>query len=106
MSYGHTLNENETALPATARLDELEKKLRSVQNSRQKLMEWIATLSEQIESLEDFREEVRASFEPLARKLEHFDEVMRIMRHATCDIGHRVEILEQGDKPPSRRMSV
>lgn len=77
------------------RLDAFDAKLGGTLRGRQKSMEWIATLSEQIESLDEFREEVRASFEPLLRKLDNLDEVMRIMRHATSDIGRRVELLEK-----------
>ncbi|MBC7794801.1 MAG: hypothetical protein H7Z43_13940, partial [Clostridia bacterium] len=49
---------------------------------------------QQIESLDEFREEVRASFEPLLHKLGDIDEVMRILRHATSDVARRVEVLE------------
>ena len=59
-------------------------------------------LSEHIESLDEFRDEVRASIEPLSMKLDNLDEVMRIMRHATVDVSRRVENLEN-DEPGQRR---
>jgi len=77
------------------RLDAVDGKLETLSRTRLKSMEWIATLSEQVESLDAFREEVRASFEPLLRKLDGLDEVMRILRHATCDVARRVEEMEQ-----------
>lgn len=77
------------------RLDGIDKKLDTVAKTRHKSMEWIATLSEQIESLDEFREEVRASFEPFVRKLDGIDEVMRILRHATSDVSRRMESIER-----------
>ena len=59
-------------------------------------------LSEHIESLDEFRDEVRASLEPLSVKLDNLDEVMRIMRHATVDVSRRVENLEN-EEPDQRR---
>ena len=78
-----------------ARLEGIDKKLDAVAKARHKSMEWIATLSEQIESLDQFREEVRAAFEPFVRKLDGIDEVMRILRHATSDVSRRVEGIER-----------
>lgn len=77
------------------RLDALEEKIDAVARRRNKSMEWIATLSEQIASLDAFREEVRATFEPLTGKLQGMDEVVRILRHATSDVSRRVESLER-----------
>lgn len=77
------------------RLDGIDKKIDSVARARHKSMEWIATLSEQIESLDEFREEVRATFEPFVRKLEGIDEVIRILRHATSDVSRRMEHIER-----------
>ena len=55
-------------------------------------------LLEHIESLDEFRDEVRASLEPLSVKLNNLDEVMRIMRHATVDVSRRVENLENEEQ--------
>ena len=79
-----------------ARFDAIETKLAKVVGSRQKSLEWVGMLAEQIRSLDDFREEVRAGFEPLLGKLDNLDEVMRILRHATSDVSRRVENLERG----------
>lgn len=76
------------------RLDAIDKKLDVVAKARHKSMEWIATLSEQIESLDEFREEVRAAFEPFVRKLEGIDEVIRILRHAISDVSRRKERID------------
>jgi chromosome segregation ATPase len=78
-----------------ARLEEIDNKLDRVTQSRHKSLEWMATLSEHVQSLDAFREEVRASFEPLLAKLQDIDEVMRIMRHATADVARRVTEIEQ-----------
>ena len=77
------------------RLKAIDEKLDGLAKSRRKSMEWIATLSEHVRSLDEFREEVRASFEPVLGKLDSLDEVVRIMRHATSDVSRRVEILER-----------
>jgi chromosome segregation ATPase len=76
------------------RLGEIDTKLTSVMSNRKKSIEWIGQLSEHVRSLDEFREEVRASFEPLLHKLGDIDEVMRILRHATSDVARRVEALE------------
>lgn len=77
------------------RLDGIDKKLDALTRTRGKSLEWIATLSEHIESLNEFREEVRATFEPFVRKLDNLDEVMRILRHATSDVSRRLGDLER-----------
>ena len=77
-----------------ARLDAMDKKLDQVVTMRRKSMEWIAQMSEQVHSLDEFREEVRASLEPLFDKLRDIDEIMRILRHATSDVSRRVEEIE------------
>lgn len=79
------------------RLDEIEIKLDSMRNGNRKSLEWIGMLSEHIRDLDSFREEVRASFEPLCGKLDNIDEVVRILRHATVDISRRVETVERAD---------
>ena len=79
------------------RLDEIEIKLDTMRNGNRKSLEWIGMLSEHIRDLDSFREEVRASFEPLCGKLDNIDEVVRILRHATVDISRRVETVERGD---------
>ncbi len=76
------------------RLESIDTKLDGMKTSRRKSMEWIATMNEQVRSLDEFREEVRASFEPLLGKLRDLDEVMRIMRHATSDVARRITELE------------
>ena len=76
------------------RLGEIDTKLTSVMSNRKKSIEWIGQLSEHVRSLDEFREEVRASFEPLMHKLGDIDEVMRILRHATSDVSRRIEALE------------
>jgi chromosome segregation ATPase len=77
-----------------SRLGDIDAKLATVTTHRNKSMEWIAQLSEHVRSLDEFREEVRASFEPVMHKLSDIDDVMRIMRHATSDVARRVEDLE------------
>ena len=79
------------------RLDDIEIKLESIRTGNRKSLEWIGMLSEHIRDLDEFREEVRASFEPLSGKLDNIDEVVRILRHATVDISRRVETVERGD---------
>lgn len=79
------------------RLDEIEIKLDSMRNGNRKSLEWIGMLSEHIRDLDSFREEVRASFEPLCGKLDNIDEVVRILRHATVDISRRVETVERAE---------
>jgi hypothetical protein len=78
-----------------ARLDAIDHKLDDALRTRQKSLEWIATLSDHVSSLDAFREEVRASFEPFLHKLEGIDEVTRILRHATSDVSKRLESLEK-----------
>ncbi|MEK7705301.1 MAG: hypothetical protein AAB426_10105 [Myxococcota bacterium] len=82
------------------RLDGLEQKIDSLAVTKRKSLEWIGQISEHVRSLDDFREEVRASLEPIFHKLEHVDEVVRILRHATSDVARRVERLE----PPAERL--
>jgi len=77
------------------RIEAMDQKLDKVSKTRGKSIEWIGTLSEQIESLDVFREEVRATFEPLFGKLEGIDELVRLIRHATADVSKRVEELEK-----------
>ena len=79
------------------RLDEIEIKLDTMRNGNRKSLEWIGMLSEHIRDLDEFREEVRASLEPLCGKLDNIDEVVRILRHATVDISRRVETVERAD---------
>ena len=76
------------------RLAHMEQKIDAISQTRTKSFEWIAQLSEHVSSLDDFREEVRASLEPLFYKLENLDEIIRILRHATSDVSRRVERLE------------
>jgi len=76
------------------RLETIDEKLNQIKGSRKKSMEWIGQLAEHIRSLDDFREEVRASFEPIRNKLDGIDEVMRIMRHATNDVCRRIDHIE------------
>ena len=77
------------------RLDALDGRLDVMMRTRNKSMEWIATLSDHIASLDAFREEVRATFEPFVRKLDNLDDVMRILRHATSDVSRRIERIER-----------
>ena len=77
------------------RLDRIEGMVESMKSTRGKSLEWVATLSEHIRSLDEFREEVRASFEPLRDKLDCVDEILRILRHATVDVSRRIERLEK-----------
>lgn len=76
------------------RLEAIDSKLEELTRARGKAMDWIGQLSAHIDSLDAFREEVRASFEPIARQLERLDEVSRILRHATSDVSRRIERLE------------
>jgi chromosome segregation ATPase len=78
----------------SARLDQIDHKLESLSSTRHKSIEWIAQISEQVQSLDSFREEVRMSLEPLFVKLEGIDETLRIMRHATSDVSRRIESIE------------
>ncbi len=77
-----------------ARLDAIDQKLESLSMGRRKSMEWIAQLSQQIGSLDSFREEVRASLEPLFDKIEVVEDNLRILRHATSDVSRRVEQID------------
>ena len=77
-----------------ARLDAIDKKVDTMSATWRKAMEWIAQMGEHVQSLDDFREEVRASLEPLFAKLDNVDEVMRIMRHATSDVSRRLDEME------------
>jgi len=81
-----------------ARLDAIDAKLDAMASSRRKSMEWIGQLSEHIRSLDSFREEVRATLEPLFAKLENMDEGMRVLRHATSDVSRRLESFERPKK--------
>jgi prefoldin subunit 5 len=84
--------------PAIVRIEErlagLDKKVEQLLSVRHKSMEWLATMAEQVESLDAFREEVRQSLEPLFDKLRDLDEIMRILRHATSDVARRVDEIE------------
>lgn len=95
------MNEDQATLNVLSRiegrLDEIEIKLDSLRNGNRKSLEWIGMLSEHIRDLDAFREEVRASFEPLCGKLDNIDEVVRILRHATVDISRRVETVERAE---------
>ncbi|MEL6548259.1 MAG: hypothetical protein AAFQ82_26770, partial [Myxococcota bacterium] len=62
--------------------------------ARTKSFDWIGQLSEHIESLDAFREEVRACFEPIMGKLERLDEISRVLRHATADVSRRIDTIE------------
>jgi len=77
------------------RLERIEKMIEGVRTSNRKSLEWVGMLSEHIQSLDEFREEVRVSFEPLNDKLICSDEVVRILRHATVDVSRRIERLER-----------
>jgi hypothetical protein len=77
------------------RFDALERKIDLAVTARHKSMEWIATLAEQMESVEDFRQEVRSTFEPIVNKLDNVDELIRILRHATSDVSRRIERIER-----------
>ena len=77
------------------RLDRMEEILEGVRASNRKSLEWVGVLSEHLRSLDEFREEVRASLEPVVEKLHCTDEVIRILRHATADVSRRIEGLEQ-----------
>jgi chromosome segregation ATPase len=81
-----------------SRLDSLDSKLDQMMTTRRKSMEWIAQMSRQVQSLDEFREEVRASLEPLFDKLRDLDDVIRILRHATSDVSRRVEAIEGHDR--------
>lgn len=72
----------------------MDKKLDALMMAKRKSLEWIATLSEQVGSLDAFREEMRASLEPLFCKIDQVDDSMRLLKHATSDISKRVEGLE------------
>ncbi|MBN1962869.1 MAG: hypothetical protein JW841_18205 [Deltaproteobacteria bacterium] len=73
------------------RLSAIEQKIDSLTMARRKSMEWIAQLSEHINSLDSFREEVRASLEPLFAKVESCEDNVRILRHATSDMSRRLD---------------
>ncbi len=77
-----------------ARLDGIDAKIDLLLSVRHKSLEWLATMAQQVDSLDAFREEVRASLEPLFDKLRHLDEILRILRHATSDVARRVEEIE------------
>ena len=77
-----------------SRLDQIENKLDNLRSTHRKSLEWVGTVSEHIESLDAFRQEVRVSFEPVLGKLENVDEVSRILRHAMVDLSRRLEKLE------------
>ena len=82
------------------RLDRMEEILEGVRASNRKSLEWVGMLSEHLRSLDDFREEVRVSLEPVVEKLHCTDEVIRILRPATADVSRLIEGLEE--KPRSR----
>ena len=82
------------------RLDMIDERLGHLSAQRQKALEWVGTLSDHINSLDAFREEVRATLEPLFGKLQNMDDVMRIMRHATSDVSRRIESIERGHQLP------
>ncbi|MFC1610736.1 hypothetical protein ACFL6C_07250 [Myxococcota bacterium] len=92
------MNEHEEMAATVARIEErmeaVDRKLDQILSTRRKSLEWLATMSEQVQSLDAFREEVRASLEPLFDKLRNLDEIMRILRHATSDVARRVEEME------------
>jgi len=76
-------------------LDRIEQRVEQVLKNRSKSLEWVGMLSEQIESLDEFREEVRLSFEPVLGKINNLDELIRIIRHASCDLSKRLEHVER-----------
>jgi chromosome segregation ATPase len=76
------------------RLGAIDQKLDSLAMARRKSMEWIAQLSEHINSLDSFREEVRSSLEPLFTKIEMVEDNLRILRHATSDVSRRVDAID------------
>lgn len=81
-----------------ARLEEMNGKMDTLILARRKFMEWMANHSQQIDSLDSFREEVRATFEPLVGKLRNVDDIQRVLRHATSDLSRRMETLERDPK--------
>ena len=80
------------------RLDTIDDKLDQFIASRRKSLQWIETMSQHVQSLDMFREEVRGSLEPLFSKLQNLDDLIRIMRHATADVSRRVEEMETEQK--------
>ena len=76
------------------RLAAIEQKLDTVRTTNRKSHEWIGTLAQHIQRLDQFRDEVRASFEPFSDKLGCQDEVLRILRHATADVSRRIDNVE------------
>ena len=62
---------NELTETLNRRLDAIEAKLDVMCGASRKGLEWIGMLSEHIESLDEFRDEVRASLEPLSVKLDN-----------------------------------
>ena len=76
------------------RLDSIDQKLDALAMARRKSMEWIAQLSSHISSLDSFREEVRATLEPLFTKVEACEDNLCILRHATGDMSRRIEDIE------------
>lgn len=93
-----TLDLNEAFRRLETRLDAIDEKLAQLTLARRKSMEWIANLSEQISSLDAFREEVRASFEAMMGKVDNMEELSRILRHATNDVSRRIEAVEHHQK--------
>ncbi len=84
----------ETLARIEARLAAVDTKVDAIQQSWRKSMEWLGQMGEHVQSLDAFREEVRASLEPLFHKLDNVDDVMHIMRHATADVARRIDALE------------
>ena len=82
----------------SARLDAMDAKLDSLSMAKRKSLEWIAQMSQHIGSLDAFREEVRATLEPLYGKLESMEDSLRILRHATSDVSRRVDSMEHQRK--------
>lgn len=75
------------------RLVGVEAKLDQLSHARRKSLEWIGQLSEHVDSLDAFREEVRATVEPIFSKLENLDDSLCVLRHATSDVSRRIEQL-------------
>ncbi|OGQ90038.1 MAG: hypothetical protein A2289_13650 [Deltaproteobacteria bacterium RIFOXYA12_FULL_58_15] len=91
-------NKNSLTLSFEDRLIAMDKKLDQLVATRRKSLEWLSMMSEQVQSLDAFREEVRASLEPLFSKLQNIDDFIRILSHATSDVSRRVEEIESSKR--------
>ena len=88
-----------------SKLDDLDRKITSLLQSRQKEFEWLGVLSKRIQEFDQFQQEVRQSFEPLYRKLEDVSDLLRILRHATSDLSCRLEAMENDPTHLTKRSS-